>query len=203
MKGFFVFSLFMLLIPGMKAQDGASDPIITDLTNRVMNQIENLQEYISIIAIEEDIKLLGAAKKFALNIFTDDATIEEGSKFSSKKNKFKPLEYLDKINARREKAPRIINFETLDELLPDDLEKVINPDGSITYKGKMSFKQYYCILKPIEERVEVNNRNDNVNCTYSDKTDKTVHVEIRKEMSIKGELWVTRISKIEVIRVYG
>jgi hypothetical protein len=203
MKLVYTFTIIFTVVPFLRAQDDSVEPIISDLTNRVMNQIENLQEYISIIAMEEDIKLLGAAKKYALNIFTDDALIEEGSKFKSNKNEFDPLEYLDKINARREKAPRIINFETIDELLPNNLEKIENQDGSVTYRGKMSFKQYYCILKPIEERVEVNNRNENVNCQYSDNTDKEVTVEIRKEMSIKGELWVTKISKIEVIRVYG
>jgi hypothetical protein len=102
---------FLLLSNLIFSQKDSQKAVLNDLTSRIMNQIDNLQEYITLIAKEEDLALIKAAKNYALHIFTADAKIQEGSKFHNRKTEYNPGEYLDKINSRREVAPRIIEFE--------------------------------------------------------------------------------------------
>jgi hypothetical protein len=78
----------------------------------------------------------------------------------------------------------------------------MQPDGSVIYRGTMVFRQKYCRLKPIEERVEMTEKDPNINCAYSDTTEKEVTVEIKRRTSIKGEFWITQFTSIKVLRVY-
>ena len=137
-----------------------------------------------------------------LKIFATGAIIEEVNKHSGRKKVNSPKEYLERILKRTERAPIIIDFEIIDDVSPKKLRKKRNKDGSISYVGKMTFRQYYCKMKEQQEFLEPTSESPDINCSYADTTDKQVNFEIKVMENINGKFWITLISSIEVLRVF-
>jgi len=181
----------------------ASQETLTDLTNRVMAEILNFQDFVSLIAegsSPESIREKGIDN--CIKLFAPNARIQEKNKFSGREKNWKVDQYMWAIYSRGERAPVLIDFEVIDELNVDDLEEIPQADGSIVYRGTMSFRQFYCKLKPVDQREEITSSNPNVNCSYSDTTDKEVTVEIKRSMTEKGQFWITLFTDIKVLRVF-
>lgn len=66
----------------------------------------------------------------------------------------------------------------------------------------MIFRQYYCRLKEGSQFREPTRESPNINCAYSDYTDKKVTFELTVRESVVGKFWVTKVSSIEVLRVF-
>lgn len=181
----------------------ASPEELSDLTERIMVEIQSFMDYVSVIgAAEESLDVRKRGIELCLELFTEDAVIEEQSKYSSYKKEWRIDKYLKTLLYRGENIPVLINFEVVDELLPEELKKVKNTDGSITYRGEMVFKQYYCKLKEVAQRKEPTMEEPDINCSYSDRTNKKVKIEIFRQVDHRGEYWVTKIVSIRVLRVY-
>ncbi len=181
----------------------ASQEVLSDLTSRIMSELRNFQDYVSLIAegtAPEDIRKKGIEKCKLL--FAPEATIEERNKYSDRRRYWEVDQYLWALFTRGERSPVLVDFEVIDKLNVDELDPIPQPDGSVIYRGTMIFKQYYCKLKPVESRQEITASNPNVNCAYDDITEKEVTVEIKRQTSVKGEFWITQFTQIKVLRVY-
>lgn len=198
--------LFLFFLASLNRGIGQGEPSpqeLTDLTERVSTQIDIFLEYVTIIAAAEvplDVRKRGI--KLCIRNFAEDAIIEEQTKNSSYKRVWTPLAYLNSLLKRGESAPRIINFKVLDDLLPEELKKIKKSDGSVSYKGTMVVRQYYCTIDQEARYQEPTSKNPYINCKYNDTTDKEIGVEFTREESSKGANWITLISYVRVLRVY-
>lgn len=202
MKRIGIWIIFFIASVPLRAQEPTPE-VLADLTDRVMIEIENFMSYVSIIgAAEEPMDVRKDGITFCLKLFSPGAIIEEQSKHSSYKKEWRPEDYLKALLYRGERTPVIVKFKVIDDLLPEELEKIENEDGTVTYKGEMIFRQYYCKLKEVAQRSEPTAQDPNVNCTYSDTTDKKVSIQITRMADSRGQVWVTLISSIRVLRVF-
>ncbi len=202
MKKIIIWAVLIIATSPLKAQQGTSEEK-ADLTTRIMVEIQNFMDYITIIgAAEESLEVRKRGIELCLKLFSSDAVIEEQSKNSSYKKPWTPEAYLQSMLYRGERSPVMVSFEVYDELLPEELEMIEHEDGSITYRGEMIFRQYYCKLKDIARRKEPTAGAPEVNCEYSDYTDKKVAVVIKRDEDTRGKFWITRISEIRVLRVF-
>ena len=136
-----------------------------------------------------------------IKLFTQNALIEEQNKATKTKKSYPPGTYLNLLKIRSEKAPIIIDFQITDPLDYSDFEKIDLPDNTVLYRANIKIKQYYCVLKPVNERVEVGANNRSLNCQYNDVTEKMITVEIKKQKSSKGDLWIVLLTGVNVVRV--
>jgi len=195
--------LLLATYSGLAQNERPSQETLSDLSTRVMAEIRNFQDFVSLIAegsAPERVKKNAIDK--TLELFASNATIQEKGKYSGRERTWEVDQYMWAIYSRGERAPVLINFEMIDELNADELEPVPQPDGSTIYRGTLVFKQFYCRLKQVEELVEVTSSEPNVNCAYDDITEKEVTVEIKRSTSVKGQFWVTLFTKVRVLRVY-
>ncbi len=176
---------------------------LQDYADRAKNLItvflENVPEIASGLKPKE---FREAAARTTLKLFAAKAFIQEKNKFSERTNTWKPEDYLAVLTKRSEQAPVLIDFEIIDDLTPDKMTMKKNKDGSVSYFGKMVFRQYYCVLKEPGEFQEPVAADPAVNCQYSDTTEKEVKFELTLQESITGKFWVTKIASIEVLRVF-
>lgn len=185
------------------AQQTLSKEELKDYTARAKNQIKVFLDNVPEIAAgSKSQQFREAAARTTLKIFSSNALIQEKNKFSEKTTKWKPADYLKALTKRAEQAPILIDFEVIDDLSPEKMKTVKNPDGSISYVGKMVFRQYYCELKDVGKFKEPTQSDPDVNCRYADTTDKEVTFELTVQESISGKFWVTKIAAIEVLRVF-
>jgi hypothetical protein len=185
------------------AQQTLSKEELKDYTARAKNQIKVFLDNVPEIAAgSKSQQYREAAARTTLKIFSSNAVIQEKNKFSKKTTKWKPADYLKTLTNRSEQAPVLIDFEVIDDLSPEKMKTVKNPDGSVSYIGKMVFRQYYCKLKEDGKLREPTQSDPDINCQYSDTTDKEVTFELRVQESVTGKFWVTKIAAIEVLRIF-
>ena len=204
-KGIFLtFIIFVFFgVNAVYSQIELSKEELSDYTARAKNQIKVFLENVPVIASgSQSAAIRDAGVRTTLKIFSSKAYIEEMSKFSTNKKQYKPKKYLETLVTRSEKAPILINFEIIDDLTPDKMKKKTNKDGSIYYTGKMVFRQYYCKLRDSDELKEPVQGEPDFNCKYTDTTDKKVKFELSVMESKLGKYWVTKVSSIEVLRVF-
>lgn len=205
MKIIIKFLILVLVTSSFSAlgQRKPSQAELQDLTQRAMNQLRIFQNNTSAIAANENsYATKKAAIRTTLKNFSKEATIQEQGKNSSRPTLYTAEKYLNTLLERGAKSPTIIDFDIVNKLDVAGLEEVKNPDGTVTFKGKMTFKQYYCKLKDPSRLKEPNIKNNNLNCSYHDITEKEVGVEILRIKGRGGEIWVTLITYIHVIKVY-
>ncbi|MEY3050218.1 MAG: hypothetical protein RLY31_3 [Bacteroidota bacterium] len=189
--------------PPAAAQTELSVEELQDYAARARNLItvflENIPEIASGLKPKD---FREAAARTTLKLFAANAYIQEKNKFSERTKTWKPEDYLNELTKRSEKAPVLIDFEIIDDLTPDKMTMKKNKDGSVSYFGKMVFRQYYCILKEPGAFQEPTETNPDLNCQYSDTTEKEVNFELTLQESITGKFWVTKIASIDVLRVF-
>ena len=200
------FLLFILLgtlpINDVNAQERLSVNQLKDLTDNASKMLNTLTDYISIIAAaEESYDTRQKGIELCIKLFTQNALIEEQNKATKTKKSYPPGTYLNLLKIRSEKAPIIIDFQITDPLDYSDFEKIDLPDNTVVYRANIKIKQYYCVLKPVNERVEVGANNRSLNCQYNDVTEKMITVEIKKQKSSKADLWIVLLTGINVVRV--
>ena len=183
-------------------QQRPSQNELEDLTQRAMNQVRIFQNNTSAIALAENsMTTRRAAIRTALRNFSKNATIEEQGKHSSRKNRRSAKEYLETLLNRGSKGPIVIDFDIVNKLDVNGLEEVDNGDGTVSYKGKIVFSQFYCKLKDPDQLTEPTSANPNINCSYHDDTTKEVGVEILRIKGRGGAIWITLITYIHVLKV--
>ena len=168
------------------AQVANIDAQKNDFAIRAQNQIRVFLDNIPIIAgsIQPE-SVIDVCIENVLEVFSDKAIIEEQNKFSKKRRERSPAEYLSVLKTRKESAPILINFEIIDEVAPEKLKEKINPDGSITYIGKMVFRQYYCKLnEDFYKEENMKSSSNSSDCSYSDTTDKKVTFEVKLQKDL-------------------
>jgi len=200
----FIFSTILLFnIPLTFSQVGVDNVEFqkSDFAIRAQNQIRVFLENIPVIAAGNKSEyVINACIENTLKIFSTKAFIEEQNKYTKNRKKRSPREYLYALKKRQEKSPIIINFEVIDDISPDKLKRKVNADGSISYTGKMFFKQYYCVLDKDFYKEKNLRPDDSCDCAYEDVTDKKVTFEIILTEDQNGQFWVTKITSIEVMR---
>ncbi len=199
---FLLFVCLFFSYTNIFGQKKLSDGELEDLTQRAMNQILIFQNNASAIALAENaMATRRAAIRTTLKSFSKDAKVEEQSKNSSRKKRHLIKSYLETLLKRGRKAPIVIDFDIVNELNVKDLKEVDNGDGTVSYKGKVVFKQFYCKLKDQHLRKEPTKANPNLNCYYHDETTKEVGVEILRIKGRGGAIWITLITYIHVLKV--
>ena len=200
---FLVFTIWISGVSRLSAQAELNQNELSDYTSRAKKQIEVFLTNVPIIAEGyEDISVRKAGIRQTLKIFAKSAFIQEQNKFTTKKKSWKPDDYLNALLERSGRAPIIISFDIIDDLTPDKMKKKTNKDGSISYSGKMKFRQYYCRMKEGVPLKEPTKEEPNINCAYSDTTDKAVRFELSVRESITGRYWVTKVCSIETLNVF-
>jgi len=121
---------------------------LEDLTQRAMNQVRIFQNNTSAIALADNsMSTRNAAIRTTLKNFSKEATIEEQGLHSSRKKRYSAKDYLNTLLRRGSKSPIVVDFDIISKLDVDGLKEVDNGDGTVSYKGKVVFKQFYCKLK--------------------------------------------------------
>lgn len=171
-----------------------------DLSEKAMQKFYTFSDYVALVASgEESPKVRKMAKQIAIDCFTSDGIVQEISGKRSKiKRSYHISEYMDEI-AKRSQKPRFVDFFVTKPLDPDDLTKVVNTDGSTSFKGKIEFEQFYCTLKDRSEIVlkgETPQKSAEEKCSYFDTTTKEVEVEFRSVESTMGRYWIVYISLV-------
>ena len=140
----YCFCLFSFSLLG---QD-ISNSQLKDFNQRAKKQIAVFLANLPVIAGGDiNMAVRKAGTRTTLRIFSSNAYIQEQSKYSKKKKNWKPKTYFEKLLARSGKTPILIDFDIIEDLSPDKIKKKVNRDGSVSYFGKMIFRQYYCKLK--------------------------------------------------------
>lgn len=204
MKGFrLVIFVLLYTIPISTYSQSLSKEELADYTSRAKRMIQIFLDNLPYIADSKNpMKSRQEGVNVTLKIFSAKAYIQEQNKFSGRKTTWKPSDYFNTILKRSESAPILIDFKIIDDLAPEKMIAKKNADGSISYYGKMVFRQYYCKLKEDNRYKEPTKRDPDINCTYSDTTDKQVNFELTVRENITGKYWVTLINSIEVLRVF-
>lgn len=187
----------LLLFPGLlMAQPNAKT--LEDLSQRAMIQISSIQGYLTSIAASENSQVSrDRIRKACLKLFAPGAEVEE--KGRSGVGRIRPVErYLDVLMSRGNRNPVIMEFRMLSALSPNDLRKVLRPDGSTAYTGKVRFDQHYCRTNGTTQSIETVSQPI---CTYEDWTEKEVEVSLRRQQSAKGVFWLIEVTSISVINV--
>jgi hypothetical protein len=193
-------ALIGLLFCGFTA---SAQPTLTEAEKKELARKANQV----VITFFDCVKRLGAADLKAttrqkmiesvLDSFTADGTVEERG-VQSKTGRIRPARvYLNAIKARGDKVPVLISFDVVDNLTPNELVPRTNPDGTVTYRGSVTVRQFYCQLKASTQPSD-NFEND---CTYSDVTIKKAIVEITKTPNKLGLNWDIFIKAIVVLSV--
>jgi hypothetical protein len=176
---------------------------LKDLTKRALERIKLFQDYSEAIASgRNSVTTRKKAIELGIKLFIKNGSIEERGKGQKNDVNYSPRKYLETLFQRGMNNPTIVDFDLVEELKPENLTVNTNTDGTVTYSGSILFKQYYCKLKPVSERVEPTANNPETNCSYHDTTLKRAYFEIVLVDSAKGKLWITLISRIDVIKVY-
>ncbi len=199
---YIILLLFCCYVSNSFGQQKLSQNELDDLTQRAMNQVRIFQNNTSAIALAENsMSVRKAAIRTTLKNFSKEATIEEQGKHSSRKKRRTAEEYLHTLLKRGSNTPIVIDFDIVNKLDVQGLEEIDNGDGTISYKGKITFSQFYCKLKDPSTRVEPTKANPNINCFYHDTTTKEVGVEILRIKGRGGAIWITLITYIHVLKV--
>jgi hypothetical protein len=202
-KQYFIILLFLCFYQASTfGQAKPSQSELKDLTQHAINQVKIFQNNTSTIALAENsMATRKAAIRTTLRNFSEEATIEEQGKYSSRKTKRTAKDYLETLLLRGRKSPIVIDFDIVQELDIEGLVEIDNGDGTVSYKGKIVFNQFYCKLKRPEILTEPTKKNPNINCYYHDNTTKEVGVEILRLKGRGGHIWITLITYISVLKV--
>jgi len=196
-------TLIILLVPffmlgHISAQNKLSQKQYTDLAKQAERQVIVFFENVEQLGKNE---LKPETKQKAINsvvkIFTPNGTVEEKSKISKSGKTRRAREYLEAIKMRGTKRKTLISYDIVDNITPNELIPYVNADSSITYKGTLIVRQYYCRLK-VEDKL-TDKLSDN--CEYSDTTDKKIYIEIRVLKNTLGMSFAVLIDKIVVLSV--
>ncbi len=192
---------FQLLLLGQasaqyKLTKGELADLAKQAERQVINFFDNVEQLgLNILKPDTQQKAINSVVK----TFTPNGTVEERSKASKIGKTRKVREYLETIRMRGAIRKHLISYDIVDNITPNELIPYINADSSITYKGTLIVRQYYCRLI-LDDKIT-----DNLskNCEYSDTTTKKVHIEIRilKENLRRNMSWAVLIDKIVVLSV--
>lgn len=179
------------------AQNNLSAKVLADLSIDARTRVLAFFDCIEQLGLNE---LDAGLKQELINqitlSFTLNGTVEERSKYRSYGVTRKIREYLNLVRYRGERKLVIINYEIIDNLSANELVPHKNSDGTVSYKGYIIVRQFYCRMKEGDKLLDTLD-----NCAYQDVTDKKVYVEIRQLDSNLGRSWVALIERIVVLSV--
>jgi hypothetical protein len=175
-----------------------SEAVLQDLSQRAMIQVSTIQGYMKMIAgAEYELATRQRGIKSCLKLFASDATVQEGNRRGGRRD-YSVRDYFQSLLYRGKRNPVIMDFKMLSAMNPGDLSEVVNPDGSVSYRGKVRFDQHYCRTNGTTTVVETK---VTPNCTYEDSTEKEVTIDMSRMRNSKGVFWLINIQSIRVINV--
>jgi len=196
MKNIFCFLfIFIITIPCF-GQKKLSEDDLKYLQKRAVEYVYNFEFYIQQIA---QTKLLQDKKLdiiSALDLFENKATLEVSNLNGNKKN-FSISDYLNNIVAKYSDKYGVVVIDFQATKI-EKLKQKKDDNGKIYYEGYFYFTQRFCAQKKILVRNDIEKRTFGV-CDYSDVTVKMGTVNLTKITTIKGELWVIKLSDITVL----
>lgn len=175
------------------------DNVLKDLTVQSTKQVLEFFDRLELLGRGE---LKEETRRKSINstttLFTPNGTVEERSKLS-KVGKTRPVKkYLETIKKRGEQRKTLISYNIIDNLTSNELIPVVNNDGSTSYKGSITVRQFYCTLSQENMSSDLLSQN----CKYSDTTDKKIYIEIKLLKDSQRNLsFAVLIDKIVVLSV--